>query len=302
MSDIILHHYELSPFSEKIRRILAYKKLPWSAVEQPVMMPKPDLLPLTGGNRRIPAMQIGADVYCDTALIARRLEQLHPAPTILPPALAGAIAAIEDWADHRLFMFAVPPTLVGLFDVLPDGFVEDRKAMSPGFSREALEGAAPHALSQALQQFDELDRQLNHTPYLLGDTFTLADAAVYHPLRFMQNNPDLVGDIDARPALAAWANRIADFGAGEVTDMSAADALATAREAEPTDVAGASVPDAPVAPGTVVDVVADDYGPEKSRGRVVRYLENEIVILREDESLGEIAVHFPRAGYLVSPV
>ena len=71
MAEIIFHHYALSPFSEKIRRILAFKGLPWRAVDQPVMMPKPDLIALTGGYRRIPVLQIGADVYCDTALIAR---------------------------------------------------------------------------------------------------------------------------------------------------------------------------------------------------------------------------------------
>ena len=69
MSDVILHHYALSPFSEKVRRVLAYKQIPWRAVEQPIMAPKPDLRPLTAGYRRVPVMQIGADVYCDTAVI-----------------------------------------------------------------------------------------------------------------------------------------------------------------------------------------------------------------------------------------
>jgi len=78
MSQIILHHYDISPFSEKVRRVLAFKDIAWRAVEQPMMAPKPELTPLTGGYRRIPVMQIGADVYCDTALIIRRLEFLHP--------------------------------------------------------------------------------------------------------------------------------------------------------------------------------------------------------------------------------
>ena len=108
--------------------------VPWRAVEQPIMMPKPELVPLTGGNRRIPAMQVGADVYCDTACIARRIEQLHPERPVIPQAAAGTVAMIEDWADHRLFMFAVPPTILALFDDLPPGFIEDRRAMSPGFS------------------------------------------------------------------------------------------------------------------------------------------------------------------------
>lgn len=86
MTELILHHYPLSPFAEKVRRVLAYKRLPWRAVEQPIMAPKPHLTPLTGGYRRIPVLQLGADIYCDTALILRVLERLHPAPTIFPPA------------------------------------------------------------------------------------------------------------------------------------------------------------------------------------------------------------------------
>ncbi|HVM96167.1 MAG TPA: glutathione S-transferase N-terminal domain-containing protein, partial [Candidatus Acidoferrales bacterium] len=84
MSDLILHHYDTSPFSEKIKKILAYKNLSWRAVEQPTIMPKPHLLPLTGGYRRIPVLQIGADIYCDTQLIARVIERVQPQPSIFP--------------------------------------------------------------------------------------------------------------------------------------------------------------------------------------------------------------------------
>ena len=62
MPEIILHHYPTSPFSEKIRRIFGYKKLAWRSVEIPRSAPKPDLMPLTGGYRRTPVMQIGADI------------------------------------------------------------------------------------------------------------------------------------------------------------------------------------------------------------------------------------------------
>ncbi|MEQ8663360.1 MAG: glutathione S-transferase family protein [Gammaproteobacteria bacterium] len=299
MNEIILHHYELSPFSEKIRRILAYKRVDWRAVEQPVMAPKPALTPLTGGYRRIPVMQIGADVYCDTALIARRIEALHPEPVTVPAAHAGAIAVIEDWADHRLFMQAVPPVVVDLLDVLPAGFLEDRQQMTPGFSREALVAAAPHALAQATHALDYLDVQLAASGWLLGDHFTLADAACYHPVRFLQNSPELAKLVDARAALAAWAARIAGFGAGAVTPLAAADALAVARAAEPADVHGGSVAASGFGVGDTVDIQADDYGQEITSGRILRLTANEIVVLRDDPDVGAIAVHYPRAGYRV---
>ncbi|PSJ19446.1 glutathione S-transferase, partial [Halomonas sp. ND22Bw] len=78
MPDLILHHYATSPFSEKIRLVLGYKKLAWRSVIVPQIMPKPDVLPLTGGYRKTPFLQVGADIYCDTALICDVLEHLQP--------------------------------------------------------------------------------------------------------------------------------------------------------------------------------------------------------------------------------
>src|SRR5271165_1090127 len=62
MTDIILHHYETSPYSEKVRLGLGLKGLAWASVEIPVIMPKPDLTALTGGYRKTPVLQIGADI------------------------------------------------------------------------------------------------------------------------------------------------------------------------------------------------------------------------------------------------
>jgi glutathione S-transferase len=82
MSDLILHHYPDSPFSEKVRLILGAKKLAWKSVRIPVIMPKPDVLALTGGYRRTPLLQIGADIYCDTALICDVLQHRQPLPSL----------------------------------------------------------------------------------------------------------------------------------------------------------------------------------------------------------------------------
>ena len=38
MTDIILHHYEISPYSEKVRLGLGLKGLAWASVEIPVIM------------------------------------------------------------------------------------------------------------------------------------------------------------------------------------------------------------------------------------------------------------------------
>ena len=81
---IIFHHYPNSPFSEKVRIAFGIKQLAWKSVEVPNILPKPDLMPLTGGYRKTPVMQIGADIFCDSQIILRELERRYPTPAIMP--------------------------------------------------------------------------------------------------------------------------------------------------------------------------------------------------------------------------
>src|SRR5689334_24918439 len=118
--EIIFHQYAMSPFSEKIRKIFALKNISYRNVDQPMWMPKPDLTPLTGGYRRIPVLQIGADVYCDTQVIlAEVADRAGGAP------LEGAGWAVNLWAD-RLFFQATVPIIFGEIEV-PKAFIEDRE-------------------------------------------------------------------------------------------------------------------------------------------------------------------------------
>jgi len=301
MTELVLHHYPMSFFAEKIRRILAFKGVAWRSAEQPMLAPKPDLTPLTGGLRRVPVLQVGADVYVDTACIARRLETLHPEPACLPGAQAALASIVEDWADRRLVSQVVPPVIVDLLPQLPDGALADRERMSPAFSEENLRRAAPHALTQAHESLDRLDAQLADRPFLLGAAFTLADAACFHPLWFLRRSPALGEAVSARPRLAAWYERIESFGPGRVEAITPAEALALARTSEPIDVDDRDRATLPhLACGDAVVVTADDYGTETCSGTVCRITRDEIAIRRRDASVGEIAVHFPRVGYRIA--
>ena len=132
MSGILFHQYDSSPFSEKVRVCLGIKKLAWSCVDQPVIMPKPELVALTGGYRRIPVMQIGADIYCDSQLIVRELERRFPEPTLFPQGYSGL-------ADGRQFLTGVLPGLVDANAYYNLWFV--RSAFPPAAS---LFESAPH--------------------------------------------------------------------------------------------------------------------------------------------------------------
>ena len=300
MSELILHQYAASPFSHKVIKILAHKGLPWHAVEQPVIAPKPDLTPLTGGYRKIPVLQIGAHIYCDTLLIIRELEKRFPETPLTPPHLAHAAEMIADWADHRVFSNAAMPTVFEMAEFLPPEFLQDRAAMQ----NPATLGAGPspeHARAQFVQDWLIIERQLAETPFMLGDSFTLADAAAYHIINFAANGPTLAAEIAKLPKLSAWRQRIIDMGEGARSEMEPQAALDIARAAEPdmTPPSNAiDMPDLPV--GVSVSVKPDDYGQEITSGTLVWATDDEIAIKREDANVGSVMVHYPRLGYVIT--
>ena len=125
MSGLILHHYDFSNFAEKARLMLGFKGLAWRSVEQPPILPKPRLMPLTGGYRRIPILQDGADLWCDTRLIAQELERRVPLPTFFPKGTRGHGEAIAWWAEQQ-FMRPSALFVSGInADHMPEGLHDD---------------------------------------------------------------------------------------------------------------------------------------------------------------------------------
>ncbi len=303
-SNLLLHQYDTSPFSEKVRKILAHKRLAWGAVEQPSIMPKPDLLPLTGGYRRIPVLQIGADVWCDTQAIVRVLERLHPSPTIHPGHSAATTQAWNMWADRLLFMPVVAAVFADIGELVPPAFIEDRSKMMPGRSFADIPKQAPHAREQIRALVATLEHQLSDgRPWLLGDAFSLADAAVHHPLWFLRVAPRAHALLDGFPRVAAWRSRVEALGEGDRRDVSPEEALAEARAAEP-DAPGGVAPGEPNAlvAGCEVTVTPDDYGFDPVAGTLVTAAAEEVAIRRTDPDLGTVVVHFPRLGFRVARV
>lgn len=302
MAELILHHYDSSPFSEKVRKLLAHKGVAWRAVEQPTIMPKPQLLPLTGGYRRIPVLQIGADVYCDSQIIARVLEQLHPEPTLYPGGSEGVCHAFSLWADRMFFLATVPVVFALIGEHIPKAFIEDRsKLMGAGADFAAVPKQAPMAREHCRAHAALLDAQLaGGRRFLLGEQFSLADAACYHPMWFLRSFPGAADVFNEFPRLLTWADRLQAMGHGKRQDMDPAEALRIARQSTPATVRGtdACEPNG-IAAGMHVAVVPDDYGFDPVAGEVVTSSAHEIAILRSDPELGEIVVHFPRVGFRV---
>ena len=300
--ELILHHYALSTFSEKVRRILAFKQLPWRGVEVPVIMPKPKLMPLTGGYRRIPVLQIGADIYCDSALIARHIDRLSPERPLFPKGLSAAAETIADWADHLPFFWAVLPTFLDLLPSMPADFIEDRIGMTSRFAPDQVAVEAEHALGQFLIFLNRIEEALADHAFLLGDDFTIADAACFHVCNFTRNSARVFDLVQSRPKVMSWLERIARFEGPAIQPMSEDEALAVARVSTPASFVRDDRETPPVPFRTAVRVVPEDYGRDAAIGRLAMWSKDELAILVEDDMLGELAIHFPRRGYSLEQI
>jgi glutathione S-transferase len=302
MSELILHHYDASPFSEKIRLILGRKGLAWRSALQPNVMPKPELVPLTGGYRRIPVLQIGADVYCDSQRIARELERVAPEPTLYPGGSEGVCHALNLWADRMLFQAAVPVVFGKIGDAVPAAFVEDRRKLMGGGDFGALIRAAPLFAEQLRAQLQLLEAQLaDGRAFLLGPEPSLADFAAVHPVWFLRAIPPAAAALVEFAAIRRWAERCAALGHGRRSEIAPADALAIARAASPAPPAGVAPgePNGLVA-GDRVAVVPDDYGFDPVAGELVAADVHAVAVRRSSPETGEVVVHFPRAGIRIT--
>lgn len=303
MNDLILHHYEASPFSEKARLALGYKGLAWKSVRIPAVMPKPDVIALTGGYRKTPLLQIGNHVYCDTSLIVRVLDARQPTPPLVTGALSEIIA---QWADAFLFDTAVAiafrPTR---FDALmlmmqPEelaAFRDDRKSMAQDARR--LPPPYGTARAQLPVYAARLEGMLRDQAYLTGPTPTVADFSAYHPCWFVElTSPEL---LEPFASLRAWMARIASIGHGRPDTISSSDAIEICRSAKPPSEPLPEHTATELSRGQAVRVRATDLGRETSEGTIVFARDNEVAIARQDPRAGHVVVHFPRVGYDVIP-
>ncbi len=306
MNELILHHYPESPFAEKIRLLLGCKGLAWRSVRIPIVMPKPDLLALTGGYRRTPVLQVGADVYCDTALIARVIDRLHPSPALFSDRSAISDLALAHFADQHLFAAAVayafqPPGIKAMFShmtpVQMQGFIEDRKNFRKGGNVPRL--PLPDAWSALLNMLPRLDAQLSdERRFLDGETARICDFAVYHPLWFIQQAGPMASVLEPYPHLRGWLGRMASFGHGDPRPMDSEEAIAIARAAEPAMLPGRSAREIDgLGVGDRVSVAPIDYGVDPVAGTLVDADVDAVAVRRTDPRAGDVVVHFPRMGY-----
>ena len=311
MNDIILHHYAFSTFSEKVRVALGLKSLAYGSVDIPGLPPRPLLAPLTGGYRRAPVLQIGADIYCDTNIILPALERLFPPPefaSFYPSGSEGITRGLSFAWGREMWIPTIGVLTHFIGEHIPPEFIKDRKDdyLYVDISKDAMAPDLPLYRQRVTAQYAWLKSALaDGRRFIFGDAPGALDLSCYQTICLLRKNcpPEVDTLLGIDGPLPAWYERITAIGHGTPTPMSPEDAFAVAREASPAAVTHLRPDGDPsgLPAGAKVTVTPDDNARVPVSGTLVAASDSEIVIHRRDAQAGDLHIHFPRLGFDVLP-
>lgn len=302
--NVILHHYEGSNYAEKARLMLGLKALTWGSVIIPDVMPKPDLVALTNGYSKTPVLQIGADIYCDTRRIGDELEARFPKPTLFPHGGRGIADVLQFWADGALTLSGGRYLIGRSHERWRPEFHADRAALwGVPVDLERMARSAERYRQQLVVHLDWLAAMLDDgRPYLLGTQAGIGDISAYHILWFLstggEKSTDVLNDFST---VRAWMERVGKIGRGKMIEMSGADALEVARKAAPVGVPNvdASNPQG-LRHGDMVQVRAEFAGRDPTVGALHTLTRQHVAVTHSNARTGDVVVHLPRIGYVVT--
>jgi glutathione S-transferase len=303
MSEIIIHHYPQSPVSEKIRKAMGLKKLAWRSVEQNRFPDRPELFAMTNGYRRLPVLQIGADLYCDTQCIFRELERRFPSPSLFPNGEKGLPFALSRWTDNTMFDLAMRASFAPVAATLPAALVEDRKRLYLGpngdFQREIAD--MPHTLGQLRTQLGWLEEALSDDrPFLFGAQPGMGDLLAWFIVWFIRGKNEHTNQLlEECPWVRAWAARMDGLGYGDNEPILPAQALAQASSAQPIAAEGIDAGDPlRLQMGAMIAISPiSDTGEKPITGELVASSRDTVTLRHHAPECGVVNLHFPRVGY-----
>jgi hypothetical protein len=302
---MILHHYNLSPFSEKIRLMLGYSELAWSSAISPAMPPRPIVDPLAGGYRRIPIAQVGADIFCDTRLISSEIAILSKKPTLAKENCDKHVIDFVDHVDSAVFMSVVRQgtplkslTLM-IMNFTPwqaVRFMQDRAKIG---KTSSLRVSSSKAQEIVIEFKSDIESKLASNKFLFGDEPCIADFSAYHVLWFAKKicsaNP-----FAKFPKASQWMNRMEKLGHGQKTKISKTEVFKVATDNSPRPIPKKMQNDTLV--GQLVEIKPSDYAKDAVQGKLVGISELRWIVERQTDRFGTVNVHFPRQGFELNRV
>jgi glutathione S-transferase len=301
---LTLHHYPASPYAEKIRAMFGVSGDRWGSVLSPPYPPRPSLQPIVGDFRRIPVAHVGADVFCDTRLIAAEVAELIGRAELAPVIVDDDARALAERAEGKVFFCAITAApalpLLGKL-VLSNGlggtfkFVRDRAAMMKDSGMRVPQGKEA---AKILEEFlVALDERLATRDVLDGRQLAYADFCAYHPV-WLALSVGSLKSLRGFTHVRRWYEAIVARGHGVEVPMTADRVFTALAGAEPRPLPSDGLHHDAL--GCPVSIAPADYGKAGANGTLVAVLEDRYILARESERCGLLHLHFPREGYAVA--
>lgn len=220
-----LYDWKPSPFCMKVRTILGYKGLAYESI-QTIGTPLVDLW-RRGKIGKVPALDVDGELLTDSTDIAYELDRRFPERPVVPaaPRERALCHAVEEWADESLYF-------VGLYYHWCDP--EGAERVKGYFGRMAVVGRPAYAYFGRLirrqvrgqgtgrkprarvdrdlaRHLDSAEGLLEGREHVLGDAPALCDFALAAQLRYLRLSPHGGPELERRPALSRYVDRIAAF-------------------------------------------------------------------------------------------
>ena len=221
---IVLHQWEASPFCRKVGRILDFKGLPYEVHNYNGLRGVMALRLSKVG--KLPVLDVQGVRVQDSTQIARVLDELYPDVLVYPvdPLERAQAELWEDWADEVLYWFE------GYFrikdDIALNHFVklmcEGRSNVEHKLLKSMLKVGGEASLkmqgigrmsrenveAEFWRHLDRIELTLSSSDWLVGTNKTIADIAVGSQLLEFVHTSPLRGEIEQRPHLKAWLQRL----------------------------------------------------------------------------------------------
>ena len=296
---LILHQYDISPFSQKAQKMMGLKGLSWQSVEMPMIAPKPHVEALTGGYRGTPVLQIGRDVFIDNWMIARALDEFDSSGPTINAQGELREAALYAWGE-RLFTPLLHAALAAYQSEWDTDFLADRKRVFPDVDFDTLDVSDPDRRSQVRAYLGTVEAQLGLGKDFLGGAQADGwDIHVWGMLWMIHSAlPALMPIVENFPRLTDWYERVTVLGTGDREDAEI-DAAWQALKAGPARPLPETPDQEPLAQwvGEAVDISAGSADRGSASGCLLAVDHEQVVLGVEPISGGAAQVWFPRFGY-----
>ena len=221
---LTVHQYHLSPYNEKVRRMLNLKGVRYQ--EKYWLLADRNKVKAFNPTGKLPALEHDGKIICDSTDVAHYIEHTFPGQSLIPadPAQQALVHIIEDWADESLYFyemhlrFTTPgnrerniPRMVEhesrflrwlLPKVIPGGIA--KITANQGIGRKSIE----QLLVDVERHVAAVNGLLGDGQWLVGNQLSLADLAVYGMFQALKDADMVLELMQRHPAVLNWMTRI----------------------------------------------------------------------------------------------